>query len=310
MHKAMMFGMVGAVTFVLLGEAAAQQSSLSPQKSRPVASEQGEMRLQPVMLADASSREAPLPEATADSESEEEAWDISGPIRLRSADAEPPGELEFKNIFDYSTSSDGSDDDLEYEFEIEYGLAPNHELIFEVPVQLGDGGEDGNADITVGHHWQLWKEQDLLPAFALRNCLRVPSGYRSCGVDWEMRGLLTKSIIPNRFRFHLNPFLKSVNGNNVEDARHFQWGMVAGADYRINECLVLNCDYVHETGETEGTRNQHTAEVGLEWQLASHHKICFVTRAGLDGDSEGENWGCAVSYIYELEGLPYLGASR
>lgn len=310
MRKAMMFGLVVAVTMAFLGEAAAQQPSPSRQKNGAAASGQKEPRSQPLTLADASQQEAPSSGAVADHKIEEEIWDIGGPIRLRSADAEPPGELVFKNIFDYSTSSDGSDDDLEYEFEIEYGIAPNHELIFEVPVQLGDGGVDGNADITVGHHWQLWKEQDLLPAFALRNYLRVPSGYKSSGVDWELRGLLTKSIIPHRLRLHLNPFLKSVNGDNVEDVRRFQWGAVIGADYRINDRLVLNCDYVHETGETEGSRNQHTAEVGLEWLLAPHHEICFVTRAGLDGDSQGENWGCAISYIYEFEGLPYIGMNR
>lgn len=235
-------------------------------------------------------------------------WDIAGPVRLRSADPEPTGVLEFKNIFDYSTSSDGSDDDVEYEFEIEYGIAPNHELIFEVPVQLGDGSVAGNADITLGHHWRLWKEEGLLPAFAIRNYLRLPSGYESSGVDWELRGLLSKSIIPDRFRFHLNPFLKSVNGHNEEDYRHFQWGAIVGFDYRINECLTVQADYIHETSESEGFRNQHAAEIGLEWEVAPGHELAFVTRAGLDGDSEAENWGFGISYIYEFENVPHLGS--
>lgn len=236
-------------------------------------------------------------------------WDIAGPVRLRSADPEPTGDLEFKNIFDYSTSSGGGDDDLEYEFEIEYGIAPNHELIFEVPVQLGDGSVAGNADITLGHHWRLWKEQEWFPAFAIRNYLRLPSGHDSSGVDWELRGLLTKTIVPDRFRFHVNPFLRSVNGHNQEDARHFQWGAVIGVDCRISEHLVVQVDYVHETGATEGSRNQHVAEVGCEWQLAPRHKLAFVSRAGLDGDSEGENWGLGISYIYEFENVPHLGGN-
>lgn len=237
----------------------------------------------------------------------ETTWGIVGPIRLRSADPEELGGLEIKNKVDYSTSSDGTDDDTEYELEIEYGIAENHELIFEVPVELGDGGVDGNADITLGWHWRLWKEQDTLPAFALRNYIRVPSGYRSSGVDYKLVGLLTKSIIPEKFRLHLNPFLESVNGDNEEDARDFQWGAIVGFDYKLADNLALNMDYVHETSESEGERNQHTAEVGLDWKFAEHQTLAFVTRAGLDGDGAGENFGCTLSYIWSFDNMPYIG---
>lgn len=293
---------------VLTGELCAQQAAPRHQLRTTTP---GQTRIAPINLADANStaRTASGDKTTAlASKQEEETWDIAGPIRLRSADPEPTGDLEFKNIFDFSTSSDGSDDDLEYEFEIEYGIAPNHELIFELPVQLGDGSVKGNADITLGHHWRLWKEQELLPAFAIRNYLRLPSGHDSSGVDWELRGLLTKSIIPNKFRLHLNPFLKNVNGHNQEDYRHFQWGAIVGVDYRINKCLTIQADYIHETSESEGWRNQHTAEVGLEWKIAPQHELAFVTRADLDGDSEGENWGFGISYIFEFENVPHLGS--
>lgn len=236
-----------------------------------------------------------------------EGWDIWGPIELRSADPEPLGEVEVKNIFNYGTSSDGTDDDSEYEFEVEYGIAPGHELIFEIPVQLFDGAIDGNADITLGWHWQLWKEQDLLPAFAMRNYIRVPSGYHSDGVDYELKGLITKSIIPDKWRLHLNPFLKSVNGNMDEDGRYFQCGFIVGTDYRLADNLTLNLDYIHETGESEGERNQHTMEVGLDWKFAPNQGIGFVTRNTLDGDGIGQNWGFGISYVYTFEDVPAIG---
>jgi len=234
-------------------------------------------------------------------------WDIWGPVRMRSADPEEPGELEIKNIFDYGTSSDGTDDDFEYELEIEWGIAPNHELIFELPVEMGDGEVRGNADITLGWHCRLWEEQEILPAFAMRNYIRIPSGYHSSGVDYELRGLITKSIVPDKWRLHLNPFLKSVNGHNKEDHRYFQWGFIAGTDYRLAENLVLNLDYVHETGECEGQRNQHTMEVGLDWKFAHNQGLGFVARTGLDGDGIGENFGVAISYVYCFDGFPAVG---
>lgn len=253
---------------------------------------------------------------------DDENWDIFGPVRLRSADPEETGEIEVKNKFDYGTSSDGSDDDVEYETEIEWGIAPNHELIFEVPVELGDGKVHGNADITVGWHWRLWKEQEVLPAFALRNFLRLPSGYNSEGVDWTLIGLLTKSICPDKWRVHLNPFIKSVNGENAtagedggnwysweaddEDPRHFLWGVIVGTDYKLNECLRLNVDYIHESGEMYGDRNQHTAEVGLDSIISEHQQLGLATRVGLDGDGAGDNWGLSASYIWVFD-APALG---
>ena len=312
MSKAVLTMFVMVLGVLLVSEVSAQQDarrSTSEQKPPTAEAGQAGFRPQPITLADATTGEETVPKGTTaeTADGHEKAWDITGPIRLRSADPEPPGELAVKTIFDYSTSSDGSDDDLEYEFELEYGIAPNHELILEVPVELGDGATEGNADITVGHHWRLWKEQDILPAFALRNYIRVPSGYHSSGVDYELRGLITKSIIPDKFRLHLNPFLKSVNGDNEEDHRYFQWGAIVGADYRLADNLVLNLDYVHETAETNGQRNQHTMEVGVDWHFAEHQALGFVTRAGLDGDGDGENFGCAVSYIYTFDNVPALG---
>ena len=131
-------------------------------------------------------------------------WDISSPVRMRAAEPEKTGELEIKNIFGYSTSSEGGDDDLEYELEIEWGFAPNHHLILELPVEFGDGEVEGNADITLGWHWRLWQEQDWIPAFAMRNLVRLPSGVDSDGVDYEFRGLFTKSITPNQLRLQVS----------------------------------------------------------------------------------------------------------
>jgi len=234
-------------------------------------------------------------------------WDIWGPVQMRCADPEDLGELELKNKISYGTSSDGTDDDVEYEIELEWGFAPDHELIFEVPVEMGDGGVDGNADITLGWHWRLWKEQDWIPAFAIRNYLRVPSGYHSSGVDWEFRGLLTKSIVPDKWRLHLNPFFKSANGDNIEDVRYFQWGFIFGTDYKITDNLVFNMDYVHETSDEEGYRNQHSMEVGLDWNIDEHSGIGFVSRNTLDGDGFGENWGFTITYKYVFDNIPALG---
>ncbi|MEE8170630.1 MAG: hypothetical protein V3T70_08790 [Phycisphaerae bacterium] len=224
-------------------------------------------------------------------------WDIDGPISLRSADPEPPGELVIKNIFGWSTSRGGDDDDFEYELEIEYGVMEDHELILQLPVEFGDARINGNADATLGWHWRLWKEEDGMPAFAMRNFIRVPSGVDSSGVDYKWVGLITKSVVPGEFRLHANPFIESVNGHNEEDARHFLWGSAFGFDYRCSDDLLLIADYRYETGEEEHTRDQHSLELGVDWTFADHQKLGMATTIGLDGDEQGPSLGARVSYI-------------
>ncbi len=226
-------------------------------------------------------------------------YDLAGPYRLRSADPEPFGEVEIKNIVGWSTTK-GDDDDFEYEFELEWGFVRNHELIFAVPVELGDGRVEGNGDIELGWHWKLWEERDWRPAFGMRNFVRIPTGVGSSGVDYEWIGLITKSIIPGKFRVNANPFVKSVNGNNEEDARHFLWGGSLGVDYRLSDDLILVGLYRYEAGELEGTRDNHSLEFGADWTISEHQEIAFGVEVGLDGDDQGPALGARISYILDF----------
>lgn len=251
---------------------------------------------------------------TTTKESHEASWEISGPVFLRATTPEPPGEVIIKNIFGWEHSKkkeagrpwdrDGDDrDEYEYELEIEWGILENHELIFEMPWQIGDGRVDGNGDITLGWHWRLWDEHDWVPAFAMRNFLRVPSGVDSSGVDYEFRGLFTKSLVPGCTRLHFNPFAKSVNGNNEEDAEPFQYGAAIGIDHRLSDNLLFITDYIYSSEETEdANRGNHEAEFGLDWEFAEHQKLGVSFLVGLDGDDDGPEYGAKLSYMLSFGG--------
>lgn len=261
---------------------------------------------------------------TTESKRSEKNWDIWGPITLRSADPEPLGELEMKNIAHYGTSSNGEDDNVNYELELEYGFAPNHELILAVPLELGDGKAEGNGDLELGWHWRLWREQDWAPAFAIRNILYIPSGYHSRGLDWTLKGLLTKSIIEDKWRLHLNPYLTVASGDPTEEApstpsalpfrlyeeegdlRDFQWGFIAGTDYRITDNLNLILDYIHRTSGVRGWRNQHEMEACLEWKITEHLGLGWNNNWTVDGDGLGENYGTSLSLVYNFD-VPAIG---
>ncbi len=249
-------------------------------------------------------------------------WDIEGPVFLRSADPEEPGELAIKNIFGYGHYRRGAADErdeYEYELELEYGLIENHELIFEMPWELGEGRVQGNGDITLGWHWRLWQEDGLLPAFAMRNFVRVPSGVDSSGVDYIWRGLMTWTLVPDSLRLHFNPFLASLNGENTEynedgwwgnrarfwgdegkEDRNFRWGAALGVDYKINENLLWITDYRYENSQTENTRDNHVAELGLDWKLDESNTIGLASEISLDGDHNGPAVTGKISYIHSL----------
>lgn len=232
------------------------------------------------------------------------AYGIGGPWRLRSADALSPGTMSIRNEFNWSTGYRSGDDEASYAISLDYGIAPMHHLTLETTsVDIGDGGVPGNRDIRFGWHWQLLREDDWKPSFAIRNYIRVPTGYKSSGVDYELRGLFSKSVA-DHVRIHFAPFLKSVNGDNIEDVRCFQWGAALGSDWRISEKLDFVVDYVHETSQTEGLRNQHSLDAGFIYEIAEGHKIGINGRVGLDGDGENGDWGAGVFYTIALDGLP------
>lgn len=244
---------------------------------------------------------------TATTTDHSDGWVLSGPYFLRSADPEEPGELELKFIYGFELG-DADEEEHEFEFVLEWGMAQNWEFIFEVPVELGEGKVEGNGDIGVlGFHTKFWDEDGWMPAFAMRNLVRLPTGYHSDGVDYTARGLFTKTLIPGSMRLHFNPFMTSVNGNLEEGERRFQWGAAIGVGYRMNDDLLLIADYQVRSSEEEGSRNNHTLELGADWTFAPHQKLAFETEFELDGDGNGSNWGAHISYIFSID-APRLDA--
>lgn len=288
--------------------------------------------VQAAALADANSSDPALDVATGFSlsavaqDNGSSTWDVEGPVSMRSADTQERGTIDLKIGFDYGTSSDGTDDDYGNSFELQWGLADNHEIRLMLPINFGDG-EDGNADLSFGWQWRLWEEQNALPAFAVYNELRIPSGYHSSGLDWELRGVMTWTLQPDSMRLHFNPFIRFMDGDNLESnlhgdgddhgfffdndhhsARHFAAGGIIGIDYRFSDTTVLNVDYVLDSGRMNGYSMQHSMEAGLDYDLGNGQSLTWATRWTLDGDSQGDNWGMTISYIISCDdwGRPKL----
>lgn len=142
-----------------------------------------------------------------------------------------------------------------------------------------------------------------MPAFVLRDHVRIQSGIGSGGVDYELRGLITESIVPGSTRLHFNPFAKSINSDNDDDAEDYQYGMVVGVDHRLNGHWVFIADYIYSSAESEGyNAANHQAEFGLDLKLSDHQKLAFALLDGLDGDDDGPAFGAEVSYMLSFGG--------
>ncbi|MCC7293188.1 MAG: hypothetical protein IT449_14100 [Phycisphaerales bacterium] len=241
--------------------------------------------------------------------------DITGPVSLRTANALPPGELELKNVFGWSTIRSGGSDSWEYELELEYGLVENHQLLFALPLEIGDGRVTGNWDITLGWHWKLWNEDGGLPGTAIRQFVRIPTGHDSEGVDYEIRPIMTWTVSDSA-HYTLSGYARSVNGDNfdrdtvnddgdevTEDGRHFRWGIITGFDYDLTDDFKLIWDYVYGTSITEGHRDNHSLEVGFDWHFAENQSFNFMTEVSLDGDdNDNASLGAKMSYVVEFGG--------
>jgi hypothetical protein len=226
--------------------------------------------------------------------------DLGGPYFLRSADPLKPGEIELKFKYEFSRATSSEEHEIELVFE--WGIAPDWEFIFEVPVELGEGKVEGNGDIgAFGFHTRLWEESDWMPAFAVRNLIRIPTGYRSDGVDYTLRGLFTKTLVPDVLRAHFNPFLTSINGNREDEERWFRWGAALGVDYMVNEDLRFVADYFIRNSEEFGQRNQHTIELGLDWEFVERQYLSIASDIEIDGDKYGDNFSVAVQYMIEID---------
>ena len=226
--------------------------------------------------------------------------DLTGPYYLRSADPAEAGEVEVKFIYGFTKEDDG--EEHEVEFVLECGLTEDVEFILEAPFVIGDGAVEGNGDITeLGFHVRHYTGTGSIPSIATRHLVRIPTGYHSDGVDYYGRALMTWTLVQDSLRLHFNPFLKSINGNMEDDTRRFQWGAAIGIDFWATDNLRLVADYKNFSSESYGVGNQHSIELGADWEIGEGRSIGLQTEFGVDGDDYGTDFGFRIAYIAELQ---------
>jgi hypothetical protein len=146
---------------------------------------------------------------------------------------------------------------------------------------------------------QRWVAEDgLMPTLGTLAEVRLPSGYHSSGVDGTLTGIVAKDCGPGTL--YLNAFAKTANGDNIDELRHFQWGLRAGYKWRITDDWALIGDYVHEVSEEEGHGDLNLLEVSGEWHVTKDLTIGPGILVGLDDNEETPNFGAGVHLTWSF----------
>jgi hypothetical protein len=211
-----------------------------------------------------------------------------------------PGQFQLQFDMSWDTTS-GQSDTFELRPELQYTLdgdefLRNMMLSLAIPAELGNGGVDGNLDAVFGWQQRWFREEGWIPTFSTFAEMRIPSGYQSSKVDGTFTAILAKEIGPGTA--YLNGSLKTANGNNVQNVRHFQWGVAAGYQWRITEDLSLIGAYLHSSSEQRGHSNSNTLEISSRYDLTDQLSIGPGITIGLDDNEETVNFGAGVRVMY------------
>jgi hypothetical protein len=229
--------------------------------------------------------------------------EVSDFFNIREANANlEKGEWEFETAAEWVTGAGEGDDDFSLKPSLKYGITNDLWVELEVlPLNLGDGGDQGNGDLALAVFYQFIHETDMLPAFAAWAEMRIPSGEGSSGVDGELHFNLTKTLFP-KFRTHLEGFIETANGGRGDEdvnRRPFQWGVGPGFDYQIDDKTIAVLNYLMRSSEERGHHNQNILEVGVARELFPGQHLKAAVDIGLDGQEETPEFGAKLQWSIE-----------
>ncbi len=154
--------------------------------------------------------------------------------------------------------------------EILYGLAPNLQVSLGTtfltdPKRIEEQTKSG--DLQLSGLYNFNQETLNLPAFGVRMTVNVPSGTASSGVDFRIKGLVTKSM--GRLSVHFNPAYEVFSGTTPFE-RDGRYELALGASYPVgapkHTLTTLLGDVFTEQAPRRGDPQIAGAEIGVRHQ--------------------------------------------
>lgn len=248
----------------------------------------------------------------------EELWSVQDAVPVR------PGQVDLRLTTGWVTANapanrGDSNDDWIVTPSLVWGTCENVEVFVNVPIWVGDSGEipgvkgiddngsldrglDGNYDAYVGFLWRFAEQVDWQPAAAFQATARIPTGDDSSGVDGEFRLIFTNEY-DSGLRSHLNGFLYTSNGDNIENNRHLQYGAGVGLDGPLcaGGAVRWVLDYINRSSTEYGHSNTNLVDAGWQWKIDDMTNLGMSFQIGLDhSDDEAPNFGARLTYAHSL----------
>lgn len=215
--------------------------------------------------------------------------DEGRPLRIEDAYPIAKGEWALETGVGYSVERQSRDHAL-FPFEILYGAFPNAQLslgttLFTNPRDVDDPKKSG--DLRLSGLYNFNQETLTLPAFGLKGTINFPTGVRSAGTDFELTGLITKSV--GRLSLHFNPGYEFVGGANAGE-RSGLYNFTLGASYPIGAPrytrTVLLGDMFTEQSSRHGESNVWGAEIGFRHQMTQRLILDFGVGSEFAGPAQ------------------------
>jgi hypothetical protein len=172
----------------------------------------------------------------------------------------------------------------------------NMQLRMRMPFILGDGDVTRNGDLDFGWQQRWIKERGLVPTFSTLAEIRMPTRDGSSGADGTFTGILARSFGPGTA--YANGWVRTANGNDIEDLRHFQWGLRGGYKLPLSDRAALLAVYSHSSSIQEGHANRNVLELGADFRTKHHLSFGPGIFFGLDDHAETPNFGAGFRFIY------------
>jgi hypothetical protein len=198
--------------------------------------------------------------------------DENRPLLLEDAYAIAHGEWVLESGAAYNVEREGSNRG-EFPLEILYGALPNLQLglgteLTTSPHQVDEQAKSG--DLNLSALYNLNQETLTCPAFGFKFESNFPTGIDSSGVDFKLKGLMTKSF--DRFSTHFNAAYEFLNGTAAGE-RDGRYEFLFGASYPIGapkytRTIILG-DLIAKESVRGGDENIFGAEVGFRHQLTA-----------------------------------------
>jgi hypothetical protein len=177
----------------------------------------------------------------------------------------------------------------EFEIEYLYGFAPNTHLNIGIDpsIEEEDETEFNIGDVSLGVLHNFNREYNNTPAFALRGDAAFPTGNDSEGVDFRLRGIMSKTV-GQYDRLHLNLDANLTTATEGEE-RSFVPGVILGYSRPIGYPTTFTRTLLAEVGVRASEVEDDSAVVSLGVGLRQQIGYQSVLDLGIQGDIAGDS---------------------